>query len=333
MFNSKISRGLLLSVTLILFVGCGDEPSEKGASSNTQTAVRVGSTEITVHQINQALGQAPNINPEQLKEASNAVLDKLIDQELLVQQAAEKKLDRDPQVVMALDAARQEMLAKIYLEQMIANVSKPTYEEMRTFYRDNPELFSQRKIYSLQELRISVSEERKVEIKDSLNKLQNMNQIMSWLRENDIAFVPSGGTKAAESLPMAALKQLHKMQAGQTGILSSPSGLVLIHLAAVRDQPLDEKNSIPRIEYFLMSQKKAEAATNELKRLRSQADIRYFGEFSPVDKSKAQTLSTDVENSEQNQTVEKENTNIDEPTAKKDDLGEDAIQRGLKGFN
>lgn len=136
-----------LIIALVL-AGCGDK-DEKTA---TQVAAQVNGEEITVHQINFAMQRMSNVAPEQAKETSIQVLKGLVDKQLLVQQALEDKLDRDPQVAQALEEGRRQLLANAYVERLTANAAKPTDTEIQNYYDKNPALFSQRRIYKLQEL-------------------------------------------------------------------------------------------------------------------------------------------------------------------------------------
>src|SRR5437868_1418263 len=132
----------------VLLAGCGDKKKEKAAS---QTAARVNKEEITVHQINHVLQAQRGLPPEQAASASKQILEKLIDQELTVQKAGEQKLDRDPKVVAAIDAARREIISRAYLEKIGAGAPKPSPEEIKAYYDSNPALFKERRVYNLQE--------------------------------------------------------------------------------------------------------------------------------------------------------------------------------------
>ena len=73
-----------------------------------QVLARVNGNEISVHQFNFALSQAPQ--PRSQADRS-ALLDKLIDRQLVVQRALENRLDRRPDVMMRLEEARRDILA------------------------------------------------------------------------------------------------------------------------------------------------------------------------------------------------------------------------------
>ncbi|NMG76655.1 EpsD family peptidyl-prolyl cis-trans isomerase [Aromatoleum diolicum] len=276
MTNNLLAYASITLATLLL-AGCSSGDSQKLVS---QVAARVGGHEITVHQINAALARLGNVGPDQLKQASSAVLERLIDQELLIAQAEEQKIDRDPAVMQALDAARREIVARAYVERVVGQVGRANLAEISQFYRDNPELFARRRVYAIQELNVAAVAERHAEIRAVLDKAANMDEFVDWLRRENISFTPGGGVKPAEDLPLAALKQLFKMRDGQTGVLSTSNGLHVVHLAGSREQPLDEAAAVPLIERYLASRKKGQIAQDELKQLRERASIEYVGEFS-----------------------------------------------------
>ena len=91
-------------------------------------------------------------SPEAAPKIRREILDKLVDQELAVEQAVEKKLDRSPEVLMAIENARREILARAYVEQITASMPKPTVDEAKKYYAENPQLFAERRIYNIQEI-------------------------------------------------------------------------------------------------------------------------------------------------------------------------------------
>lgn len=106
--TAAVTAAVLASLGL---AACSGGDKDKPAS---QVAAKVNKEEISVHQINYLLQRQPGLKPEQAESASKTALERLIDQELAVQKAEELKLDRDPRVVQALDAARREILSRFY---------------------------------------------------------------------------------------------------------------------------------------------------------------------------------------------------------------------------
>lgn len=161
-----------MTVSLIA-AGCGKSEGKKAA---TQVAAKVNKEEISVHQINNVLSRSNNIPPEQAKAASRQILDKLVDQELMVQQAIEKKLDRDPKVMQVLEGARREILSRAYADQIMANASKPSADEIRSFYAGHPELFSQRRIFNLQEIAVTAGPETYDALREEVARAKSLTE-------------------------------------------------------------------------------------------------------------------------------------------------------------
>ena len=262
-----------------MLVGCSVK--EGGDKSPTQVAVKVNKEEISVHQINDLLSRAGNIPEDQVSRARSAIVERLIEQELLLQQAKNGKLDRDPRVMQILEYSRRDILARAYSEQVASNVPKPTEAQISKFYDDNPALFSKRRIYSMQEIGLQLAPERFDQVREHLESMNDLQQLLPWLREQKIPFALSASAKAAEQFPPELAKQLSQLNQGGVTLVRTPAGAVLIIIAGVQDEPIDRAKAKPAIELFLMRQAQAEALKNELQRLREAATINYMGEFTP----------------------------------------------------
>ncbi|MDR1661699.1 MAG: EpsD family peptidyl-prolyl cis-trans isomerase [Azoarcus sp.] len=259
--------------------GCGAK--EDVGKSASQVAVKVNKEEISVHQINDLLSRGGEIPPDQIKNATAAALERLISQELLLQQAKERKLDRDPRVMQLIEFSRREILARAYSEQLISGTSRPVEAQINAFYDENSALFAKRRIYNLQEINITASPEQFEDIRARLQSGGNLQQIMDWLKGKGIQFSANVATKAAEQLHSELLKNLANLNPGQAFASRTPSGAVLISVGGVRDEPIDRIKARPFIENILLNQARSERMKEEIKRLREAAVIEYVGDFAP----------------------------------------------------
>jgi EpsD family peptidyl-prolyl cis-trans isomerase len=273
----KLCIGVLASLLVLASIaGCGKSDEKK---ASTQVAAKVNSHEITISQINNVLSRNPNVKPEDAERAKREILDKLIDAELAREEAVGKKLDRSPNVVQMLEAAKTEILARAYIEQVAAAQPKPTPEEIKKYYADHPELFSQRRVYRIEEISLPAKEGFAATLRDRVAKTRTLQDLAGWLKTEGVQFAANSGVRAAEQLPLDFLPQLQTMKDGDIRVFELGKVLQVIRVAASKTEPVDEARASPRIEQFLASQRSREALAKDMKVVKEKAKIEYVGEF------------------------------------------------------
>jgi len=265
-----------LIIALAITAGCGKSDDKKAA---TQVAAKVNSDEITVHQINNVLARAANVTPEVAERAKREILDKLIEQQLARQQAIEKKLDRAPNVVQVLEAAKTEILARAYLEQIAAAQPKPTPEEVKKYYAEHPELFAQRRVFNLEEIVVAPKEGLAAALSAQVAKARAMQEIAAWLKSQGAQFAENRGVRPAEQIPLELLPRLAAMKDGEIRQIEGGGRLYVFRVVSTQLAPVDEAAMTARIEQFLFAQRSSEAIATEMKQLKEKAKIQYLGEF------------------------------------------------------
>ncbi|MHB1176410.1 MAG: EpsD family peptidyl-prolyl cis-trans isomerase [Sulfuriferula sp.] len=283
MFHTKFSSLLAVTLVPVFLAGCGNQSDHK--DKDTQVAAKVNGDEITVHQINQVLSHAPNLKPEQAKQAAADVLHGLVDQQLLIEQAKKDKLDRNPQVVAAYESAHAQILTQAYLDQELSKLPQPTDHEIKDYYTQHPELFANRRLYRFQELTIDGSGGRVPEIRKEIGLTKQIDAFVEWLKAEKIPFNINNGIKKAEEVPLNLLPRLSKMQDGQAMVTVNGSSVLIVQLVASQQQPMAIEAAKPVIAAYLANSKRRDATTAMLKKLHDKAKIEYVGTFAYVGKS------------------------------------------------
>jgi EpsD family peptidyl-prolyl cis-trans isomerase len=254
-----------LVISLLLFpTGCEKAVADRHAA---QLVARVNGAEISLQQVR--AGSAP----------TPGALEKVIDRELLVQRALASKLDRDPQVMQAIENARRHLLAQAYLERAASSAAGGTRDEVHAFYKENPSLFAERRIYRLRELVVSAPAEMIDVLRAEAAKARELEDVAAWLRSRNAKFSADGMTQPAEQLPLSYLPQLSRMKPGEIAVFPSPLGASVIQLVHAQEAPLSQEQAAPVIEQFLAAKKRMELAAAEVRRLRGSARIEYVGDI------------------------------------------------------
>lgn len=266
-----VMRPLLVAALSLVPAGCQRAAADH--ANAPAVLARVNGAEISLAALSPTPGAAG------MREA----LDKVIERELLVQRAVALRLDREPQVAAALDAARRQVLAQAYVERLAGGAGgQVSRERVHAFYAENPALFAERRIYRLRELVVSAPAELMDTLRAESARSGSLEDIATWLRARDARFSAVSLTQAAEELPIAWLPRLARMKDGEIAVFARPAysgfagGASVIQLEHAEDAPLDEARAAPVIERFLAGRRRVEVASAEVRRLRAAAHIEYI---------------------------------------------------------
>ena len=274
-------RGIVLALltAAALLPGCG---ARKDAGVAATVAAKVNGDAVGVEDVEFVLQQQRNLRPEQTDAATRQILERLIDQRLALQRADELKLEQDPRVVQQLDAVRREVLARAYVDKVGASAPKPTAEEIAKYYQEKPALFSERRIYSIQEIAIEVPPEQVPALREALAASKTIAEFVDHLKANDVRFTGNQAVRAAEQLPANSLEALSRMKDGQAVLVPAANGVQVVVLAGSRSQPVSAEQAGPAIEQFLLGERRRKLVEDDLKALRAAAKIEYGGRYAEL---------------------------------------------------
>lgn len=272
-------RFVPLLVCIVALTACSGSKDKKIAS---QVAVKVNGSELSIHQVNAQLSRIPGVPAAQADAVRKQVVDGLIEQQLLIQQATDKKLDRDPEVLAAIEQSRSQILAAAYVQKTLAAQAKPSEDMVKKYYAENPALFAQRRVFRLQEVATNVPVERAGELRPVVAAAKSLPEVVGWLQKNKFQVAANAAVRGAEQLPMQQVAAVSAMKNGEMGVFVMDRKVTVLQVVTSQAQPLDEAKATPYIEQFLTARKRDELARAEVKRLREAAKIEYVGEFAKL---------------------------------------------------
>ena len=280
LFGRSIALTLLVCVPLtLLLASCG----KHNANPQSQLAAKVGPYEITQYQVDTAASTLPNLDKADFAAAKAGIVKHLVERQLLVQRAQALKVDRTPQVLAAIDASRQDILAKAYASQIVGVLPQPSDEEIKKYYDDHPELFSGRKLYSLKEIRVQSESAGDASAAIAAGTTaKSIEDLAQTLRDKGIKFTFGSVTRAPESLPLKMLPSFSQAKDGAVLAFPVGDGAYVAQIVNTKLASVDLRGAAPSIRRFLMAQRENVAMSEELARLRTTEKIEYFGEYAKL---------------------------------------------------
>ncbi|RAP33065.1 hypothetical protein DID77_03665 [Candidatus Marinamargulisbacteria bacterium SCGC AG-439-L15] len=112
---------------------------------------RVGRKKITTEDLANRLNQFPIQSREFLNKKENKVrvLDQLVDEELLFQRAKKLRMHRKKDYKAQLAQTKRQLLISFLIKEKVDNQTTVTEEEIKSYYRANPEEFAAREARNL----------------------------------------------------------------------------------------------------------------------------------------------------------------------------------------
>lgn len=245
-------------------------------------AAKVNDVEISTDQINQMMQGAQNLSAQNEVEIKRQILEKLIDQEIIIEKANMESIDRLPDVVLAMEAARKDVLVKAYLQKLVAESSKVTDEEINQYYLEHSALFSKRRIYKLEDISTERSANSLAAIQKALTKKKSMSTMAALLQQKGIQYSEETYTRPAEQLPLNLLPKIQQLRKGEMLIVETDDMVHVMRLVRAEDAPLSLEMASSSIRSFLTSSRGNEIVDEKIKSFRQQAKIEYVGDFSTL---------------------------------------------------
>lgn len=268
---TRVARAWIAGAGVVALAACG---------GGGERAARVNRDEISTDQVTQVLQQR-HVRPDQADAAGRQVLERLIDQQLVLQKADDLRLADDPAVRLQIELARREVLARAYADKVAQGAARPTEDDMRRYYASRPALFAERRLYSLQELVVESRPDQIGPLRDRIAQAQNMAEVVEYLKSADLRYVANQAVRAAEQLPLQNLDAIARMRDGQVTLVPTATGLTVLMLVSSRQQPVTFEQARSAIESYLINERKRSAVEDDLKALRAAATIEYGAKYAP----------------------------------------------------
>jgi EpsD family peptidyl-prolyl cis-trans isomerase len=274
----------VLSATMLL-TACLGKNKESGGSA--QVAAVVNGQEISIHQVQAVLLAQPALAARLGDAAVGKVTDSLIEQELAAQAARDINLDESPKVLQAMEVAKREILARAYQDHLADKVVVATDKDINQYYDEHPQLFSKRRVYSLQEAVIVLPADQASVLRAKVEGVQGVAAVNQVLSGSGVKFRTESTVVGAEDLPLDILPRMSQLEPGQSVAIERPDGLMVLTLIESQEVPVSQAHARKAIQAALTSMKRRELVRDGMKALRDKAQVERKAHASPSPASAA----------------------------------------------
>jgi EpsD family peptidyl-prolyl cis-trans isomerase len=220
---------LTLAVGLQL-AGCGDK------APTGQVAAKVGGDEITVQEIQAELNGYVPPDAKTRKAAEQQALQNIVQRKLIAKAAEQAGVSKSPE--FAVQKARMEdaLLMQAWQQNLVKAVPDPSPEQVQQYLSQHPELFANRKIFEVDQLRMPAVNDPKLFAE--LKPLNSLDDIARVLQSHGIRFETGKATLDSLALGPQLLAQIDKLPPGEVFVLPSGRMLVANKITGTKAEPV-----------------------------------------------------------------------------------------------
>lgn len=223
--RKMISGGLLAGTMLLALGACGKKDAAAGLEKG-QVIATVDGKDITIHELNAELQGIQMPTGEARKIIEQNALQQIINRRILSDIARERGLDKTPAYLLQERRADDQILVDMLQRSIASTIPQPTKSEAQKFMDDNPEMFAQRKIFTVDQIQFELpADEAKLK---AFQPLKTMEEVQAKLDADHLQYKRAPGQMDALRMPPQLLQQILKLPAGEVFIIPVPGRPILV---------------------------------------------------------------------------------------------------------
>jgi EpsD family peptidyl-prolyl cis-trans isomerase len=268
----SVGSGLALAGFL---AACNNGPK----APSGQVVATVGKHEITMRDLRAEMGGFSSPDPKATKAAEFQALRSIIGREIVADEARKEGLDKSPDFALARQRAIDGMLVQSMQAKVAAQVPAATREEAQRFVDGHPDLYAQRKVFVLDQIRMARPNDPTV-IK-SLAPLKTFDEIQAVLAKYKLAY--ERGTAQLDSLGVdpRVIEAIVKLPPGELFVLPQGQLVTVNQIKETKVVPFTGEPALQFAQKFISRQRTQQAVQSRMQQLfLSQKDnVKFSKEF------------------------------------------------------
>jgi peptidyl-prolyl cis-trans isomerase C len=270
-------RRILISLAVVLALSSCNRKAEG------QTVAVVNDQEITASELNAELANNQNVaNTPDAKQARAAVLQRLIDRKLLVQQAQKDGLDKSPEFLNQQRRLNDELLLNMLITRQLNTSQVPSPEEIKRFEAARPETFAKRETWTLSQVIYPLPKDQAVTNK--LAAAKTMAEVEQILTSSGIQFRRDTKKIDTAVFPHQIYAQIDNLKPGEPFIAPGPGQAVASVITAREPNPLTPEQARAAALNGMKREQANKLVQDRVKSLRATAKIQYQPGYEPPKK-------------------------------------------------
>ena len=261
----------------LLLGGCEAKPEG-------QVAAVVDGEEVTLTELNTELANARIPDNVDKKLVQRQALQRIIERKLLATAARKDALDQTPEFIVRRQQLEDALLVQLLSQKVARGIKVPTSADTDKFMASNPNMFADRVIYAVDQIRFATP--ARDDYLKQLAAAKSMAEVVAVLDGLKIKYERGNVAVDSAQVPPPMLAQIQKVPAGEPFVVPMGNMVAVSLITCSKPAPLGGDQIRPLAANAVRNGELGKALQQRLKAERAQAKIEYQPGFSPPPEAK-----------------------------------------------
>jgi peptidyl-prolyl cis-trans isomerase C len=242
--------------------GCHFGGSQKPSG---QVVATVGGREITRRELQAEMAGSTASTPAAQKAQQQAALERIIQRVILANAAKDQGLDKEPSFAILSQRANEALLVELLQNKVAASVPAPSSEEVTQFIQTNSNIFAERKLFDIDQIRAPRPSDPK--IVKQLEPLKTLDEIAAFFTQSGMPFQRGTNVMDAVGQDPKLLNAILALPPREVFILSAGNEIFINQIRDTHVVPFVGEPAIKYAVSTLKAQHMREAVARRLNRV------------------------------------------------------------------
>jgi peptidyl-prolyl cis-trans isomerase C len=233
----------------------------KPSAPTGEVVAKVDGHEITLRQLRSELQGVQVTDPKQMKAVQERALELIVIRTLLADAARKQGIDKTPDFVLQRDRVEDNLLAQSLQVKTAKAVPAPSQEEVDRFISDHPDIFAQRKVYDVDQVRFARPADPAT--LKGLQPLNKLDEIADYLTSKNIKWARGDARLDVVGLDPRMVDAIGKVPPDQPFVISNGDVLLASQIKSAQVVPLQGADATKYATAVLTRQHAQEAVQRE----------------------------------------------------------------------
>ncbi len=264
---------VMASITMSFMAGDALAGGKKVESGQTQVVAKVNGREITHNEVRVEMARLSLIPTD--PNAERIAMQAIVDRTVAAEAARSAKIDRRPDALWRMEAAKEQALADLYMG-LVAQPVEPTQSEIQDFMLANPTLFTEARRYSFSVLEIGLDDFDLDSMTPLFDERSDFKRLQDFLDKSQIAYSLSASVRPASSFPEAIRVQLAKYDVSDNIVLQGSDKISILKIIRIMNDSVTLEEGSPSARAILRREDATKKVTTRIEALRKTAKVTYY---------------------------------------------------------